>query len=93
MSKRFLTLLTLLLVATMVLVACGGNNAADNNAADNNAADNNAADNAADNNAADDTEEDMSLYDGMTAEELAAAGWVVVAPGDNVRIEIGRAHV
>ncbi|HKJ27043.1 MAG TPA: hypothetical protein VJ965_05370, partial [Anaerolineales bacterium] len=91
--KKRTVLFTLFAVFVLLLSACGGaddaanDNMADNNAADNNAADNDMADNdaAADDDMADDDAEDT--YMGMTLEELASdPGYVVVGPGEAVRI-------
>jgi basic membrane protein A len=73
MSKKIYSLMAILMIASLVLVACGtdANNDANNNMADNNEANNNMADNndeandnmADDNNAADDDADDDDVVD------------------------------
>lgn len=95
MKARKYTLWAILLIAVLMLSACGGgnNDAADNNMADNNTA-NNTGNNTEDmNNTGDDANtgddggmEEGGIFMGMTAEEAEAAGYVVVAPGEPVRL-------
>ena len=88
--KKTTVLFTLFAVAVLLLAACGGaGDDANNNMADDNMADNDAAvvdnDAAADDDAADDDAGEPMFMD-MTLEEAADAGYVVVAPGETVRI-------
>ena len=76
MSKRHLILLTLLLIASLLLTACGGTEAPAEEAP-------------AEEAPAEEVEEPAEVvfsHNGMTEEELEAAGYVVIAPGEPVRM-------
>ncbi|HAY85499.1 MAG TPA: hypothetical protein DCY42_11420 [Chloroflexi bacterium] len=82
--KKF-ALLAILLVAVLVLSACGSSTDTANTGNSGNTGNTGNTGNAGDTGDAGDAG-DAGLWNGMSMEEIQAAGYVVVAPGDPVRI-------